>query len=293
MAREKDIELYKNAQFFHRNFPFSFCRMRHAAGTFTEHTLHQREFWKIIYLVSGSGEKIINDTRYPLKPGGLFLVHPDDRTSFRIDPPQIELCNILFLPELLRDGLADLKDDFQFFSILQRNFSRQNERREQLYILDTDRNIDRLVRNLEQEFTRQPANFRALIRLNLLEMLIRLCRKAGRSLRQQSDFVEYIDHRIETRFAGEFLLDELAERLGVTKHHLCRLYRARRGTTIMDALRNRRLQQARLLLACQDTRSISEICYACGFNDLSYFYRCFTAAFGSNPGDYRRSFGLD
>lgn len=51
------------------------------------------------------------------------------------------------------------------------------------------------------------------------------------------------------------------------------------------------------MVACrflQETplRSISEICYAVGFNDLSYFYRKFREEFGCVPGELRRNFSL-
>ena len=37
----------------------------------------------------------------------------------------------------------------------------------------------------------------------------------------------------------------------------------------------------------QRTRSISEIAYAYGFNDLSHFNKAFRARFGMTPGDWR------
>jgi AraC-like DNA-binding protein len=40
----------------------------------------------------------------------------------------------------------------------------------------------------------------------------------------------------------------------------------------------------------QRTRSISEIAYGCGFNDLSYFNRSFRARFNTTPSQWRREF---
>jgi AraC-like DNA-binding protein len=34
---------------------------------------------------------------------------------------------------------------------------------------------------------------------------------------------------------------------------------------------------------------ISDIAYACGFNEVSYFNRCFRRRFGSTPGQFRNS----
>ena len=149
----------------------------------------------------------------------------------------------------------------------------------------------RLVRTLEREFDRMPQNYRARIKLMLLELLILLARKAGKRIRHSgADSVrEYVDHLIESYFREEFRLDSLARKIGIDKSRLCRLYRAGAGMTIMDALRLRRLKEAAELLTCTN-RTISEICFSSGFNDLSYFYRSFTAKYGTNPGEFRRRF---
>jgi AraC-like DNA-binding protein len=57
------------------------------------------------------------------------------------------------------------------------------------------------------------------------------------------------------------------------------------------------LLDARLDASCnalrnprQQTRSISEIAYSCGFNDLSHFNRSFRARFGVSPSEWRAEF---
>jgi transcriptional regulator GlxA family with amidase domain len=50
-----------------------------------------------------------------------------------------------------------------------------------------------------------------------------------------------------------------------------------------------RLQKARVMLG--DPRrarlKISDIAFACGFNEVSYFNRCFRRRFGASPTQYR------
>ena len=101
--------------------------------------------------------------------------------------------------------------------------------------------------------------------------------------------MDYIDHLIEKHFAEDFRLDALAAKIGIDKSRLCRIYRAGTGQTIMDSVRIRRLNEAAEQLT-RTNRNISEVCFSSGFNDLSYFYRCFTEKFGSNPGAFRKKF---
>ena len=286
----KTAAVYHRISFFSDEFPFSIQREFDHPADFNESKRFRREFWKIVYVVGGSGEEIVNDERYPLSPGTVFLVHPDDATTFRIESDALEIYNILFMPELLGDGLRELQDDFDFFSIMRRD-GRKTGGESSLYVTQSDPEIRRIVRTLEREFDRMPLNYRSRIRFLLLELLILLARKAGKQLRNRGAeaICAYIDHLIAHHFREAFRLDFLAAQTGIDKSRLCRIYRAGSGMTIMDALRLRRLTEAAELLIATN-KTVSEICSVAGFHDLSYFYRAFSARFGVNPGDYRRRF---
>ncbi len=284
----KTAEVYRRVCFFSDEFPFRIHREIDRPEEFNESKRFRREFWKIVCVVSGEGEYIVNEARHPLEAGTIFLVHPDDATTFRIDSGALEIYNILFMPELLGEGLRELRDDFDFFSIMRRGGRSRDNGPGSLYVAESDGEIRRLVRTLEREFDDMPPNYRVRIRLLLLELLILLARKAGARFRRRGSEAirEYVDHLIECYFREDFKLDFLARKIGVDKSRLCRLYRAGAGKTIMESLRLRRLQEAAELLAHTD-RTASEICFHCGFNDLSYFYRAFRDRYGRNPGSLR------
>lgn len=293
MGVDKIRKLFRSSSFFMPDFPFCIDRMRHTSADYNEQYSCRREFWKIIYVLEGTGWKVINDRRYRLKPGSLFLIHPLDQTTFVIESPKIEIYNILFLPDLIASGLRELKDDFNFFSIFSSRLDHEmtSESREQLYVLDSNNEIETLIRRLERESQRQAPNYRSIIKLQLLELLILICRLGIRKLKQQrhQDIVGFIADVIDKHYPEDFDYDFLAAEIGITKSHMCRLYRAATDGTISDALRRRRLLAAREKLLGLPDKNISEICYECGFNDLSHFYRSFTAVYGVNPGQFRRS----
>ena len=291
-----DHRTYRASLFFQRDFPFHIEKFVHSSAQYDDTMRFTREFWKIIYVVSGRGSKIINSSRYPIRPGSLFIIHPEDSTTFVIESKRLEIYNILFLPGLLGGFLGDLKSDFDFFSIFNKGFQRELpvSRREQLYILDSSREVGHLIRRLEKEYLVQAASCRCMIKLRLGELLILISRLGARKIRRNrsAEVADYVDHIIEEHFSEDFNLRHLAENVGFSKSHLCRLYRVERGTTVMENLRRRRIGAAKnMLKTSSDT--ISEICYSCGFNDLSYFYRAFAGETGLNPGNYRKKFGLD
>lgn len=61
------------------------------------------------------------------------------------------------------------------------------------------------------------------------------------------------------------------------------------GSTFTDRVLELRLQKAQAMLSRPGRRhaKVSEIALECGFNDVSYFNRCFRRRFGAPPGHYR------
>ena len=56
--------------------------------------------------------------------------------------------------------------------------------------------------------------------------------------------------------------------------------------TFTELVNKKRLTAAKMLLKTTD-KPIEEISYLCGFEDKNYFYRRFSAMFGTTPGKYR------
>ena len=78
----------------------------------------------------------------------------------------------------------------------------------------------------------------------------------------------------------------MAELAGVSPAHLSRSLKAHRNQTPTEFLLELRLQRASALLRTE-AEEIGEIALDCGFENLSYFYRCFRLRFGQTPRVYR------
>ncbi len=76
----------------------------------------------------------------------------------------------------------------------------------------------------------------------------------------------------------------LSDQLHMSLRQLQRKTRALTGQTPSDFIRTIRLQRARQLLE-QHAGTVSEIAFRVGFNDLSYFSRCFRKEFGILPSE--------
>jgi AraC-like DNA-binding protein len=79
-----------------------------------------------------------------------------------------------------------------------------------------------------------------------------------------------------------------ARALGISVRALHALFEPS-GTSFARYLLARRLDAARLLLARDPCRPITDIAFACGIDSLPTFYRNFRRAFGMTPSEYRGS----
>jgi AraC-like DNA-binding protein len=85
------------------------------------------------------------------------------------------------------------------------------------------------------------------------------------------------------------MLSDLAGLVGMSPVAFSRFFRQRTGRTLSDYIVDIRLGYAARMLV-DSTKNISEICYECGFNNLSNFNRTFKAKRNYTPRDFRAMF---
>lgn len=93
---------------------------------------------------------------------------------------------------------------------------------------------------------------------------------------------------IETHFKEQLTIEEIAESANISVSTLLRLYHDILHTTPIQYVLRFRLEQIRDELLTSMNTPIADIAYSCGFNDISYFNRCFLKAYGETPSEYRK-----
>ena len=91
---------------------------------------------------------------------------------------------------------------------------------------------------------------------------------------------------IERNYAKVVNLSEVASLVNMSESAFSHFFKKRTNTSFKDYLINVRISHACQLLT-KTTYSIAEVCFACGFNNLSNFIRIFKKKKGSTPSDYR------
>jgi AraC-like DNA-binding protein len=95
-----------------------------------------------------------------------------------------------------------------------------------------------------------------------------------------------IHNFVEQNYAQTIDFQEVISLSNLSNAAFCRYFRRMTGMTFTDYLNQYRINQAKQLLL-QDY-SVTETCYACGFENLSYFNKSFRRWVGENPLGFKK-----
>lgn len=95
--------------------------------------------------------------------------------------------------------------------------------------------------------------------------------------------IEYLRDQYDTNCS----LDEAAQIAHLSPYHFIRTFKAHTGKTPYEYLIFVKLNRAKELLS-SNKLSITDICFMCGFNNLSNFINCFKKKIGVTPSEYRK-----
>ena len=98
-------------------------------------------------------------------------------------------------------------------------------------------------------------------------------------------FIEKVQQIVTQQLSNdEFTADDFAKEIGMSRMQLHRKLKSLIGVSVTELLRNERLKTAAKLFI--DNQSIAEVAYAVGFNNISYFSKCFKETYHKTPSEY-------
>ena len=101
--------------------------------------------------------------------------------------------------------------------------------------------------------------------------------------------IEKVMEFIHTSFSKQISLGEAAKIASMTESAFSRFFKLRTGMTFIDCLTEVRLGHASRMLI-STTKTIAEIAYSCGFNNISNFNRIFRKKKSCTPRELRESY---
>ncbi len=149
---------------------------------------------------------------------------------------------------------------------------------------------DAAIGAIEDELLTRQDGYRQAALAHLTLLLIDLARLAGPAVaelrRSGEPLLADVFAVIDRRHAEPLSLRDVAREVGLTPGHLTTVVRRRTGRTVQEWIIERRMTQARGLLAETDL-PIAEVARRVGVTDPGYFSRLFAREHGASPRNWR------
>lgn len=188
--------------------------------------------------------------------------------------------------------INNLKDFNLFYAILQSITLITNETDEDIHA-----ELLKLMLDIRDEYSCDDAFKNAAMYVKLLNIYILIAKKYARLSthpnkipnNKYQDYINkftYIFDYIETNYAEDLTLEQLASLGGFSKFHFSRLFKTLTKMSLKEYINCKRISRAEVLLL-NPSLSITEVALQSGFNSLSSFNRVFKTTKNYSPKEFK------
>jgi AraC family transcriptional activator of pobA len=243
--------------------------------------LHFHDFFEIMIVNESTGRQVIDRVSHALKRGQVyFLSHFHAHEIFKTDGRGLDYYNISFKPEAV-----SLPVDSDF-GVLKPFLDPAGVRPMQLDQRDYQ-SVAALCELACGEIEEAGRNVIGIV-TNLLGAILAYLGRYTSFVPEDGKELVVLKTiaRIGESYGADLTTRELAADLGLSPPRLSQIFRQRTGRTVKEILVERRLMEAKRLLA-ETGLPVTRVILDCGFNDMAYFHRAFKADTGCTPTQYR------
>lgn len=239
---------------------------------------HFHDYYVIGFIEQGKRHLVCNNQEYVLNTGDMIIFNPHDPHACEgIDGRTLDYRCINIQPEVMREYTREITGQ-DYLPNFTAPVLYQHE------LVSSLHDLHLMILEEQSDFGKEE------LLLLLLEQLLRDYADAESSVSSQDVTIEVkcICEYIESHYMESISLGELAERSGMSKYHLVRLFTRQKGISPYRYLETIRINQAKRLLE-QGTLPL-EVSAQTGFSDQSHFTNFFKKLIGLTPKQYHRIF---
>lgn len=239
-----------------------------------ESTRHVHDAFEIYYMKEGTCTYHIEDHTYKVLSGDIILIpgNTSHRTSYGgvAHTRLLVNCSYAYIPTPVLERLTAIGHLYRNHKVISQ--------------------LEELFAKIEHEYSHADVLSAEVLKCFTAELMFVILRhKNEHEIKPAgSDFITTVQEYIQNNYMNEVKLSSIAEMLSVSQEHLSRVFKQEAGIGFKDYLVQFRLQKAEDMLKHETGRAVSEVAYACGFNDGNYFSYKFKKAYGISPTEVRR-----
>ncbi len=251
--------------------------------------MHHHDFLEINLVISGSGYYIIEDQRYSINPGDIFIINNSER-HMAVHDSDFYVLVIIFDTGFIWDS----PEEFNYLKpFLDRNksFKHKIDKNQDCY-----EELCSYIDKVAQENQLQVEGWQMVIKASILMFLALLYRyyknnneigsEIGSFPKKYKRIKPILDYCYD-HFSESISLDYLAKLVMLNKSYMCFSFKEVMNMTIFEYIEQIRINHACKLLIESDS-PITEVAFESGFNSASYFNRVFKKNMDVSPKQYRK-----
>jgi AraC-like DNA-binding protein len=255
---------------------------------------HFHNEFEIVYVVKSSGKRFVADSAEPFCDGDITMIGSNLPHFWKSHVPEkgeiagkVNAIVVQFHKDFFREEINSYPEFHQINDLL---------KRAQRGIHFTKPESEKIGKKLKRLL-----NLTGLERmLYFIKMMDAMARTDSYRLlaskayvleehRELNSRLDKIMHLINTNYQRKITQEEIAAKIGMTSAAFCRYFKEKTGKGFIYFINEMRIGYACKLLI-ENHLLISQICFECGFNNLSNFNRMFKRQTGITPGEYRQQF---
>ena len=259
------------------------CRLRHVKTQTERFVPHCHDYYEIFLTLGGTATHYVNGVSEPIAPGDLIFVRKDDEHDYVNYDKPFEFLNLAFTENTL----------LKLFDYLGEGFPAEHLLKAPLppTVKLADAETHHLYMKLAELHT---VNFtdKAKLKLKMRGLLVYIFTTYFGDIRTQdgqTDIPFWLENAYEKMRSPKNFIggkNRFFDLCGVTREHASRSLKKYYNVTPSEYVGDLRLTYAAGLLRSSNL-SVTDICYECGFQNVSWFYNAFSEKFGLTPAKYR------
>lgn len=252
---------------------------------------HHHQELELVYIIRGEGTRFVGDSMEPFGPGDLVLLGDFLPHKWQNNPKyfegiglEVEAIIIHFEKSFLSNALQEVIElkplsdliDASVRGICFHGKSRALALKSLKKILNTRPGLSRLIGLIDY------------LRLLAEEKEIKYIATPGyiNSVHEKDGKLRTVNDYVMNNFQSPISLDDIANEVCMNKTAFCRYFKKVTNMNFSGYLNEIRVAYACKLLQANDHETITGICYASGFNNLSNFNQKFKKHTGQTPSNY-------
>lgn len=251
------------------------CYPRHNSGPFV------RSYFLIVFVHSGKGKFRTQNRLYSLGKGSTFFLFPGEITYYEADKE--EPWEYTWIAFSCTGGVDDVEQ-----LLLRSSVSAQSP----VHIAQKDNELQTLYTELIYYCRSETRHTDIKIMSLFWDIIYQYTITANQVYKinrvtPMSDHISIAIEYIKCYYSNSISVQMIADHVGISREHLCALFKKQYGVSPVRFIRGYRLQNASVLLITTEY-SIEKISELAGFSDYNYFSNQFHKAFECSPTVYRK-----